>query len=70
MIVVINAPGTKTCLSEVVYVIGFVLQPCDNREPAVLMRGVTFWYYFPALFVHWVGVIYVETRICSFMLAG
>ena len=34
MIVVINAPGTKTCLSEVVYVIVFVLHPCDNRDPS------------------------------------
>ena len=33
MIVVINAPGTKTCLSEVVYVIVLVLHPCDNRDP-------------------------------------
>ena len=32
MIAVINAPETKMCLSEVVYVEVFVLHPCDNRD--------------------------------------
>ena len=58
MIVVINAPGTKACLSEVVYAIGFALHSCDNRDPSALMWGVTPWYCFPALFVLW-GRFYI-----------
>ena len=51
MTVVINASGTKVCLSEVVYYIVFVLHLCDSREPSASMRGVNPWYCFLALFV-------------------
>ena len=37
MTVVTNAPETKRCLSEVRYVIVFVLHLCDNRDPSALM---------------------------------
>ena len=53
MIVVINAPGAKTCLSEAVSVTILVLHPYDNRDPFAFNVRCDLLVLFFCFFVLW-----------------
>ena len=70
MNVVINAPGNKLFLSEVVYVIVFVLHLCDNRDPSAFNVRRDPLVLFSALFVFGTGSILADTRKWSQVFGG